>query len=139
VLAAANAPPVVDAGPDVAIGEGDAFVRSGSFSDPDLGDSWIATVDYDDCSGVQPLILNPDKTFELNRVYGDNGMYVVSIIVTDSYNESGSDQFTVTVLNVAPTVNAGLDQTVDESTAVALAPATFNDLGTLDTHLLFGS
>jgi Ca2+-binding RTX toxin-like protein len=35
---------------------------------------------------------------------------------------------------VAPTVEAGSDQTVDEGLEVSLDPATFKDLGTLDTH-----
>jgi hypothetical protein len=40
----------------------------------------------------------------------------------------------VTVRNVAPTVDAGSDQFVDEAVVIFLDPATFNDLGTLDTH-----
>ena len=34
----------------------------------------------------------------------------------------------------APTVEAGTDLVADEGIEVSLAPATFNDLGTLDTH-----
>jgi len=41
---------------------------------------------------------------------------------------------TLTVNNVAPAVDAGFNQTVDEGVVVSLDPAAFNDLGTLDTH-----
>src|SRR5947209_15654859 len=37
-------------------------------------------------------------------------------------------------VNVAPSVAAGADRTVDEGALLALAPATFNDAGTADTH-----
>src|SRR5437763_15384040 len=37
-------------------------------------------------------------------------------------------------VNVAPSVAAGGDRTVDEGALLALAPATFNDAGTADTH-----
>ena len=41
---------------------------------------------------------------------------------------SNRDTLVVTVTNIAPTVNAGADQTVAEGSAVSLAPAAFNDL-----------
>ncbi|MBI3467294.1 MAG: hypothetical protein HY000_30145, partial [Planctomycetes bacterium] len=41
---------------------------------------------------------------------------------------------TVTVNNVAPTVDAGPDQSTDEGTSLTLSQATLNDTGTLDTH-----
>ena len=40
----------------------------------------------------------------------------------------------MTVSNVAPVVNAGADQTAAEGATVSLAPATFTDAGTRDTH-----
>ena len=41
----------------------------------------------------------------------------------------------MTVINVAPTVDAGADQpNVTEGAVVSLDPADFNDLGTADTH-----
>ena len=46
----------------------------------------------------------------------------------------GVDTLTVTVLNVAPAVDAGVDQTADEGAAVSLDPGTFTDPGADDTH-----
>ena len=127
-----NVAPTVDAGSDATINEGSAFVSSGSFTDPGA-DTWTATVDYGDGTGTQPLVLT-GKTFSLNHVYADNGAYTVTVTVNDDDGGMGSDTANVTVNNVAPTVDAGVDQMVNEGYVVNLDPATFNDLGTLDTH-----
>ncbi len=127
-----NVPPTVNAGPDATVDEGSTFISSGSFTDPGP-DIWTATVDYGDGSGVEPLDL-PDKTFDLNHVYADDGIYTVTVTVTDDDGGVGTDTTTVTVNNVAPTLDAGPDQEATAAYTVSLAPATFNDLGTLDTH-----
>ena len=122
---------------EAVIDEGNTFTSSGYFRDAD-SQTWAATVDYGDDSEVQPqtLTLNPDKSFILSHVYADNGDYIVTVTVieTDGGGKTGSNTMTVTVNNVAPTVAAGADQTAEEGATVSLAPAKFNDLGTLDTH-----
>ena len=128
-----NVAPVVNAGPDATINEGDTFSGSGSFIDPG-SDSWTATVNYGDGSGIQALGINADKTFDLSHVYADNGIYTVTVTVSDDDSGVDNDTITVIVNNVAPTLYAGADQTVSEGVVISLAPATFNDLGTLDTH-----
>ncbi|MFO0852382.1 MAG: Ig-like domain-containing protein [Gemmataceae bacterium] len=102
----ANLSPAVDAGGDADVAEGDGFAGTGHFSDPG-GDTWTATVDYGDGSGVQPLSLNPDHTFSLAHVYTDSGVYTVTVAVTDSHGATGSDTLTVTAANVAPAVGVG--------------------------------
>lgn len=104
-----NDAPVVTVGGNTSLNEGDTLVRSGSFTDPDAGDSWTATVDYGDGSGVQTLALNSDKTFALNRPYADNGSYTVSVTVRDGASATGTATFTVAVTNVAPTVSVAAD------------------------------
>ena len=131
----ANQPPVVGAGDDATVYEGTAVLRSGTFTDPDAGDAWTATVNYGDGAGVQPLTLNPDKTFDLSHTYAENGDYAVTVTVMDSCDESDAGQFVVTVLNVAPTVEAGADQTGDEGSLIAFA-ASFTDPGLIDTHTI---
>jgi len=76
---------------------------------------------------------SPDSTIFGSHVYADNGVYTVKVCVTDSLGESGCDTLAITVLNVAPSVDAGPDQSADEGIVFDLA-ADFNDKGTLDTH-----
>jgi hypothetical protein len=47
---------------------------------------------------------------------------------------TGADTAVVAIGNVAPVVDAGPDQATYVNVAVSLAPATFTDPGTLDTH-----
>ena len=58
----------------------------------------------------------------------------VSLRVEDRAENVAITDTQVHVSNVAPTVEAGADQTVDEGDLVTLDPATFDDPGTLDTH-----
>src|SRR2546427_723303 len=62
--------PLVDAGADRTVDEGSTFSSAGSFIDPDAGDTWTATVNYGDGTGLQPLILT-GTTFQLSHVYAD--------------------------------------------------------------------
>ena len=112
VVAGFNVAPVVDAGSDATIEEGATFVGSGSFVDPG-DDRWGATVDYGDGSAPESLELSSDKTFDLNHVYVDNGVYTVKVTVWDDDRGTSSDTVTITVTNVAPIVDAGHDENVD--------------------------
>ncbi|CAB5137262.1 hypothetical protein D3OALGB2SA_4008 [Olavius algarvensis associated proteobacterium Delta 3] len=97
-----NAVPVVDAGADETIDEGSTFSRSGSFSDPGA-DTWTATVDYGDDTGVQPLPLNQDGAFDLSHFYIEDGLYAVTVTVTDDDDGVGTDTVEVTVEDLGPT------------------------------------
>ena len=66
-------------------------------------DSWTATVDFGDGSGVQALSLNANKTFDLSHTYANDGLYTVEVVVDDDDAGTHSDSFIVTVSNVAPT------------------------------------
>ena len=111
VVNVANTAPVVSAGADAAISEGGTFSQNGSFTDPDAN-SWTATVDYGDGSGVQPLTL-VGKTFTLSHLYTDNGTFNATVTVNDG-TATGSDVVVVTVNNVAPVVSAGADAIINE-------------------------
>ena len=58
----------------------------------------------------------------------------MTVTVTDDDGGTDTDTIDVTVSNVAPTLDAGADQTIDEGATVDVGSAVFNDLGTLDTH-----
>ncbi|MDD5038477.1 MAG: PKD domain-containing protein [Dehalococcoidales bacterium] len=125
-----NIAPTVDGGPDVNINEGDILNGSGSFFDPGA-DSWNATVDYGDESGIQSLALNSDKTFELSHKYADNGMYNVTITVIDDDSGAGVSNLLVTVSNVAPSTEVIGDTIAENDTATIIGLVT--DPGALDS------
>lgn len=58
-------------------------------------------MDYGDGAGVQALALNQDQTFTLAHTYADEGLYTVTIAVTDGLGSVGQGTFTTTVQNVA--------------------------------------
>src|SRR5262249_1605265 len=95
-----NVAPVVDAGPDLTIDHGGTFRSTGSFRDPG-SNSWRAVVDYGDNTGVVPLTLKPDHTFDLNHNYSAAGTYTVTGQVTDEEGLVGSDTLVVTIKEVA--------------------------------------
>lgn len=78
-------------------------------------DTWIATVDYGDSSGVQPLALS-HMSFTLNHVYRTAGTYVVTVTVTDDDGDSGSGEITVTVLTIPQSLQA-ISQDIDNLAA----------------------
>ncbi|MHB1135156.1 MAG: PKD domain-containing protein, partial [Chloroflexota bacterium] len=122
-VTAANTAPVVDAGAATAsVNEGSIFAQAGSFTDPDTN-SWTATVDYGDGTGVQALSLDQAaKTISLSHTYADNGSYTVTVTVDDG-TATGTDTVLVTVNNVAPSVNAGA------ATVTISAGGTFSQSG----------
>jgi len=117
-----NVPPLVDVGPDDTIGEGDPFAGAGSFTDPG-SDTWTATVDYGDGSGVQPLVLNSDKTFSLGHTYAGQGQFTVTVVVTDDDGGVGSDSLVVTVegpSNLPPVADANGPYSINEGSSAVL-------------------
>ncbi len=109
----ANEAPVVFVGPDATLGGDGLFEQTGSFTDAGL-DLWIATVDYGEGAGAQPLSLNPDQTFSLSHVYAATGLYLVTVTVTDDDGGTGSATLLVDYNSATPVVDAGPDATADE-------------------------
>jgi VCBS repeat-containing protein len=110
--------PVVDAGYDQTIDEGNFFSSGGSFKDSDTGDTWAATVDYGDGSGVQALALT-GTTFQFSHFYASEGGFPVMVTVTDAYGLIGSDTVVVTVQNVTPLAQDDI-YNLDEDTVLAV-------------------
>ena len=99
-----NVAPIVEAGPDATINEGRTFISSGYFVDPNA-DTWTATVDYGDGTGLYNLAFNVDKTLNLSHTYVNNGVYTVTVAVIDGEGAIGSDTANVTVSYTGPTAN----------------------------------
>lgn len=137
-----NRPPVAEANGPYAAPEGGSVTLDGTASyDPDPGDSLTYAWDLDN-DGVfgetGPGAGRGDETgatptFSAAGLDGP-GTLPVSLRVTDQGGMAGTDTAAVDVMNVPPVVSAGPDQLVYEDVIVSLAPATFTDAGTLDTH-----
>ena len=112
--------------------EGSAIILDGSASyDPDTGDS-IVSYEWD---------LDNDGIFDANgmtisNIWADDYSGIVVLKVTDSYGISNTATTTVTVNNVAPTVEAitaPIDPVVVGTTITT--SADYDDVGILDTHI----
>jgi PKD repeat protein len=123
-------PPVADANGPYVGNEGSpiTFNGSGSF-DPDgtiVLYEWDLDGDgqYDDATGVNP-----------SYTWGDDYSGSIGLKVTDNAGLSSTAFTTVTVLNVSPTVEAGLDQLVFAGDTVQFN-GSFTDPGLPDTHTI---
>ena len=75
--------------------------------------------------------LAPGTPLNLNHRYVDNGLFNVVLRVRDGDGGVGTRSFSVTVINVAPVISAGPDQTVPEGSTVLLS-STVTDAGAND-------
>jgi hypothetical protein len=147
-----NAAPTVDAGDDRSATEG-VVVDLGTidFHDAGTADTHSATVTWGDGTAVQDGTVNEtptgppgsvaglDGTISFpSHVYADDGSYTVEICVTDDDDAAGSgrdcDSSIMTVANLAPTLDLGVDRSASEGAVVALGTVAFHDAGTADTH-----
>jgi len=124
VVTALNVNPTVSAGDDQTVNEGSVVGLSGSFSDPG-NDSYSVTWHVVASNG-QVIADGHGPGFSFSAM--DNGLYTVTYTVMDDDGGSASDVVLVTVNNVAPTANAGDDQTVNEGSMVNLS-GSFSDPG----------
>ena len=124
--------PIVTAGANQVGDEGTMIAISATFTDSTAGDTHSATIDWGD--GTSDTVINPAMSpLASAHSYADNGIYIVTITVTDAANNAHGDTLAVTVNNAAPTVNAGADETVAAGTLLTINP-TFTDPGSADTH-----
>ncbi len=137
---ARNVPPVVDAGPDLVIDEGQEVEYIAAFTDQEWPDTHRAVFDFGDNSlpveaGVAETHAPPlaRGTARARHAYCDNGEYTVTVRVRDDDGGVGIDTRRVTVRNVAPTVDAGEDLFAYPCTPITLQ-ACFTDPGWCDTH-----
>jgi len=120
--------PTADAGGPYSILEGENFTISGDGSNDPAGLTLTYAWDLDNDGQFD------DHTgSSFSYVFSENGVYQISLQVTNEYNESDIDQVNVTVGNAAPSVNAGTDIISDEGQQVTFT-GNFTDAGVLDTH-----
>ena len=132
-----NLPSVVQASSDQNANEGDALsLQLATFTDPSAAETHTAAIDWGDGASTVGTVSESGGAGSVSgaHVYADNSSYTVTIAVTDSVGGVGTDSLTVAVSNVAPTVDAGPDQSGVGTTQTSLPTATFTDPGSADTH-----
>ena len=69
----------------------------------------MATVDYGDGTGLEPLALTPAETFSLSHSYNRPGTFTVTVAVKDPFGEVGTQKKTVVVVPFASGFGKGRD------------------------------
>lgn len=124
-------PPTADAGDDVTVDEGSSVALVGSGTDPD------GTIEGYAWTGADPAVGTLTDADRATATYTgvDDGTDEVTLTVTDDDGLTGDDTATVTVRNVAPSLD--LDPCPTAATTVGDAvtlTGSFTDPGTADTH-----
>ncbi len=133
VVTVSNVGPMVGIGGNMTVGEGTPVTIGGSFSDP--GADTLSHVWSVVASNGQVIDSHSGSMMSFTPV--DNGVYTVTLTVSDEDGGTTSQSTVVTVTNVAPTVNVGSDMTVLEGSLVSFT-GTYSDVGA-DTHSLVWS
>ena len=108
-----NVSPVVNAGDDITINEGGTAHFNGVFKDSGWLDTHTFEWDFDDGSPLVQGTLTP------THMYTDDGVYTVTLTVTDDDGGTGKDTLTVTVLDLAPKADFEWNpEPQDESSAI---------------------
>ncbi|MDA1013984.1 MAG: tandem-95 repeat protein, partial [Planctomycetota bacterium] len=121
----------VDSGfADATLGNTKSFTYLIDWADGDI-DSGAATIDVNGAAGLPTI-----GSFNGSHTYADNGVYTVSVTITDDNGGSDSETVTVIVNNIAPTVTATASPSVNEASSLSLTPlVTFTDPGFADGDL----
>ena len=120
-----NVPPVLVTATDQTLIEGQLLDLSASggapplglFVDPGLLDTHTATVNWGDGSATENATVIAGMgagALGGSHTYADNGVYIVSVTVTDDDGGTSTGTFNVTVKNVAPFVDLTGPTSVDE-------------------------
>jgi len=120
-----NYPPVADAGTSYSEDEGTAIVFDASGSYDPEGDTLEYRWDVDN-DGNWDSSWSTSPTFSYS--WCDDHTGTAKVEVRDQLGKTDDDTASVVVSNVAPDVNAGVDQTVDEGDIVSFS-GSFTDPG----------
>ena len=123
------------------VDENGTATLTGSFSDPGVPDTFDLDIDWDGDTVADETVVVSGGGFSVDRQYLDDDptatpsdSNAVNVVLTDDDDGSASGSTSVTVNNVAPSIDSlTVDVMVDENGSVTLNGA-FTDPGTLDVH-----
>ncbi|TPW17945.1 MAG: PDK repeat-containing protein, partial [bacterium] len=128
-----NVAPTLAALADRNAAEGSTVSLQGAtFTDPGFLDTHSASVNWGD--GTSEAAIVSSHTVNASHSYGDNGVYAVTVTVTDDEGGTSVQGFTATIGNVAPSLVTLASQNAAEGSLVSLQGAAFTDPGFLDSH-----
>src|SRR5262249_34531229 len=130
VVTVNNVAPTANAGADQTANEGSAVTLVGSGLDVSSADTLSYPWQLISSTNGQSLPTGNASTYNFTPI--DKGTYTFRLTVTDDDGGSSTDDVVVTVNNVAPTANAGADQSANEGTLVTLSGAG-SDVGSADS------
>ncbi len=98
VVTVTNRPPIVDAGPNRDVYEGDVVeLASSTFTDAGTADTHEATIDWGDGTVEPGIVDQAAGSVAGSHTYADDGVYIVRVTVSDDDGDSGFEEFVVTV------------------------------------------
>jgi hypothetical protein len=125
-----NLPPTADAGPDQTVSEGSTVTLDGSNSD-DLDDG-IASYQWTQTGGTPVTLSNPSTviplfTAPLVGAGGDSLTFQLTVTDSDGLQDTDTCIVNISWVNLPPTADAGVDQTVNQGATVALDGSASTD------------
>lgn len=123
------------------INEGDSVILSGTFTDPDAGDTHLVEINWGDGSANTILNLAAGvSSFSIAHTYADDNptgtaltLNKISVTVQDNSSISGTAITRVQIRNVAPVLsNVSITPMIDEN-GVAVLNGIISDVGIQDT------
>jgi len=116
--------------------EGDAISFNGGFTDINREETHTISIDWDDSSGAS----NPSVTYNVgkdrgyftgNHTYADDGIFTVFVTADDASacDNTDTEDFTITIKNVDPTIAVSGDASVDEGSVYTLTLGAITDPG----------
>jgi RHS repeat-associated protein len=126
-----NSPPIVSSVPPVSGSEGSPVALTASFTDGGTSDSHIATIHWGDGTSSPGTVTSSggQGTITGSHVYGDDGVYAVTVSISDSDGLTTSATGSATILNVAPTLSAAVPGDIYAGFSQPILLASFADPG----------
>jgi len=116
--------------------EGDTISITANFTDADTGDTHIATIKWGDGSEEKGIMIEEKGSGSVSssHQYADDGVYTITLTVTDDGGEQATETFEISVNNAPPNVRVECSQlTVNADDEVTFI-GSFTDPGSNDTH-----